>query len=148
MHDCTIFASGANFYKILPELDDAWAQILAAVPGSRLLLYPFNQNWSETYPQRAFGQRLRGALARHGVSSDRLLVFNRPSWGHDLTRSAETGGRLPVSYYPLWRGVSLLDPLMLGLPAIAMDGNNFRIESRLGPAARLRNSTKIRGDNA
>src|SRR5262249_57105976 len=45
--DAVVFVSGANFYKILPELDEIWMRILAAVPASRLLLYPFNPNWSD-----------------------------------------------------------------------------------------------------
>ena len=61
--DCVVFASGANFYKILPEHDEVWGRILAAVPGSRLLLYPFNPNWSDVYPERPFLQRtVRSAM--------------------------------------------------------------------------------------
>ena len=41
--DAVVFASGANFHKVVPELQDAWIRILASVPDSRLLLYPLDR---------------------------------------------------------------------------------------------------------
>src|SRR6202012_1848536 len=48
------FFSGGNFFKILPELSETWARILAAVPGSVLVLMPFNPNWSSSYQRLPF----------------------------------------------------------------------------------------------
>ncbi|MBC6472403.1 MAG: hypothetical protein GDA48_05980 [Hormoscilla sp. GM102CHS1] len=39
-----VYISGANIYKILPEVEAAWVKIIANVPNSVLLLYPFNPN--------------------------------------------------------------------------------------------------------
>lgn len=72
--DAVVFVSAANFYKITPEMQHAWARLLVAVPGSRLLVHPFNPNWSSRYPIKRFCAEFDRVLAAHGVASDRLVV--------------------------------------------------------------------------
>ena len=129
--DAIVFISGANFYKIIPEVQDVWIKILAATPGSRLVLYPFNPNWSSNYPVERFLERFRAAAAAHGISDDRLIVFApAPNRADVLTRL-----RLADIYldsFPFSGATSLLDPLEVGLPTVVMDGTPFR--ALVGPA--------------
>ncbi|NEP46507.1 MAG: hypothetical protein F6K35_47855, partial [Okeania sp. SIO2H7] len=71
----TIFISGANFYKIIPEMRETWAKILAKVPNSILVLYPFNPNWTNSYRFAPFIKQMRSVLKRHGIDSKRLVVI-------------------------------------------------------------------------
>jgi len=129
--DAVVFASGANCCKIMPELQETWAQILAAAPRSRLLLYPFNPNWTNQYPVRPFVHLLKAALNRHNVSPDRLLIFGTaPERGEIYSRLKLAD--VYLDSFPFAGATSLLDPLELGIPCIALDGANFR--SLVGPA--------------
>ena len=129
--DAIVFASGANFYKILPELDDIWLRILASVPDSRLVLYPFNPQWNNEYPVAAFMARLAAALRRHDIDPRRLLVFNTaPSRDAIVQRLALAD--IYLDSFPFSGATSLLDPLLAGLPTVVMSGASFR--SLVGPA--------------
>jgi predicted O-linked N-acetylglucosamine transferase (SPINDLY family) len=129
--EAIVFASGANFHKIIPEVERAWIDILERVPGSRLLLYPFNLNWSKSYPAESFLERFRAAAAARGVSDQRLLVFPASSNRADVFERLRLAD-LYLDTFPFSGATSLLDPLQVGLPVIAMDGASFR--ARVGPA--------------
>ena len=130
-HDAVVFASGANFYKILPEVEEAWLRILAAVPGSRLLLYPFNPQWNNEYPVEPFMQRLAGALRRHDIDPARVIVFGTARERGEILQRL-TLADLYLDSFPFSGATSLLDPLLLGLPAVVMNGASFR--SLVAPA--------------
>jgi predicted O-linked N-acetylglucosamine transferase (SPINDLY family) len=123
--DAVVFVSGANFYKILPELDDIWMRILSAVPRSRLVLYPFNPNWSGNYPVDTFVQRLGAAAARHDVDPARVVIFNSTPNRADIFERLGLG-EIYLDSFPFSGATSLLDPLKLGLPTIVKDGTSFR----------------------
>ncbi|HZL40132.1 MAG TPA: hypothetical protein VFC45_07605 [Pseudolabrys sp.] len=129
--EAIVFVSGANFYKILPELEEAWMLILAAVPESRLVLYPFNVNWSNAYPVDAFLERLNAAMARHGLEPGRLLVLRAAPNRADVLGRLRLGD-VYLDSFPFGGATSLLDPLELGLPAVVMEGEPFR--ARVGSA--------------
>ncbi len=126
-----VFVSGANFYKILPELEETWMKILAAVPGSRLMLYPFNANWSSAYPVDAFLERLNAAVVRHGLDLGRLLVLRAAPNRADVLGRLRLGD-VYLDSFPFGGATSLLDPLEAGLPVVAMEGEPFR--ARVGSA--------------
>src|SRR5262249_16089638 len=72
--DAVVFLSTANFYKMVAEVSEQWFHILALVPGSYLVLMPFNPNWSSSYQIVSFVARLRTQAAAAGVSIERLLL--------------------------------------------------------------------------
>ncbi|MDF0553486.1 glycosyltransferase [Kamptonema sp. UHCC 0994] len=120
-----VFISGANFYKILPELRESWAKILAAVPNSMLILYPFGPAWTRTYPATPFVNNLYAVLAKYGVDSKRLLIVKQlPSRGDvkEFLRLAD----VYLDSYPYAGATSLIDPLQVGLPTVVMEGNALR----------------------
>jgi predicted O-linked N-acetylglucosamine transferase (SPINDLY family)/glycosyltransferase involved in cell wall biosynthesis/predicted O-methyltransferase YrrM len=120
-----IYISGANFYKIIPEVEETWAKILARVPNSVLVLYPFNPNWAPIYPVTAFEERILATLARHGVGKDRLILLDA------VPNRADVKERLKVAdiyldSYPYAGMTSLIDPLEVGVPTVVMSGDYAR----------------------
>jgi predicted O-linked N-acetylglucosamine transferase (SPINDLY family) len=124
--EAVVFISGANFYKLIPELYELWMRILAATPGSRLVLYPFNPNWSAGgYPAEPLLDRLAAAMARHGISAQRLLVFPAAPGRAEILQRLKLGD-LYLDSFPFSGATSLLDPLEAGIPPVVMDGTCFR----------------------
>lgn len=120
-----VFISGANFYKILPELRETWAKILAAVPNSMLILYPFGPAWTRSYPATPFVNNLYAVLAKYGVDSKRLLIVKQlPSRG-DVKEFLGLAD-VYLDSYPYAGATSLIDPLQVGLPTVVMEGNALR----------------------
>ncbi|MBI3884824.1 MAG: tetratricopeptide repeat protein [Opitutae bacterium] len=128
--DALLFVSAANYFKITPEMQHAWAKLLAAVPGSRLLVHPFNPNWSSSYPIKRFCAEFDRVLAAHGVDPGRLHVstLKFPS------RSDVTGlmalGDVYLDTFPFAGVNSLVDPLEAAIPVVTWEGETFR--SRMG----------------
>jgi predicted O-linked N-acetylglucosamine transferase (SPINDLY family) len=120
-----VYVSGANFFKILPEVEEVWAQILSRTPGSRLILYPFNQNWSNSYPDEAFMRRLQGVLERHDVATERVIVLRPASSRADVLNRLSFCD-VYLDSFPFSGATSLLDPLDAGLPTVTLDGTTFR----------------------
>ncbi|WP_448600789.1 TylF/MycF/NovP-related O-methyltransferase [Thermoleptolyngbya sp.] len=129
--DEVIYISGGNFFKITPEVEHLWVSILQAVPQSRLLLYPFNPNWSNHYPKVAFYRRFLATLEQFGMERDRLLLLDATENQGDVKARLRLGD-IYLDTFPFSGVTSLLDPLLLGLPTILMDGDSFR--SRMGGA--------------
>jgi predicted O-linked N-acetylglucosamine transferase (SPINDLY family)/glycosyltransferase involved in cell wall biosynthesis len=123
--DDLIYISGANFFKITPELELIWAKILKQQPQAKLLLYPFNPNWSNHYPINAFKQRIKSAFLKSGIEENRLLILE------PVANFADVKARLAIAdvyldSFPFSSINSLIDPLEVGLPIVIRNGNNFR----------------------
>lgn len=130
--DAVLFVSGANCFKILPEMQEVWAEILQRVPGSRLLLHPFNPNWTNKYPEVRFQESFYKTLAKWGIGLDRLIVST-----HKLpTRSDVVAmmaiGDVYLDTFPYSGSISLTDPLETGVPTLVCEDNSLR--SRQGAA--------------
>lgn len=131
--DAIIFTSGANFYKITPELIHTWAKIIAAVPNSIIVLFPFGPNWSSSYPKQAFEEHLYNIFAEYGVSSDRVLILDpQPVPNREDLKEYYKLADVYLDSYPFAGTTSLIEPLQVNLPVIARQGNSFR--SSMGAA--------------
>jgi predicted O-linked N-acetylglucosamine transferase (SPINDLY family)/GT2 family glycosyltransferase len=131
--DAVVFTSGANFYKITPELIHTWAKIIAEVPHSVLMLFPFGPNWASNYPKQAFEQHLYGIFAEYGVSSDRVLALDpQPVPNRADIKEYFKIADVYLDSYPFAGTTSLIEPLQVNLPVIARRGNSFR--SAMGAA--------------
>jgi predicted O-linked N-acetylglucosamine transferase (SPINDLY family) len=123
--DAVLFASGASYFKFLPELDDTCGRVLAAVPGSHLLLYPFNPNGAASYETAALVQRIRRRVAAHGVDPARVViappVASRAD-AQELLRLAD----VYLDGFPYSGSCSLVDPLQVGVPPVVRDGAVMR----------------------
>jgi predicted O-linked N-acetylglucosamine transferase (SPINDLY family) len=131
--DAIVFTSGANFYKVIPELIHTWAKILAGVPNSIVMLFPFGPNWSSNYPKQAFEQHLHQIFAEYGVSADRILALDpQPVPNREDLKEYFKLADVYLDSYPFAGTTSLIEPLQVNLPVIARQGNSFR--SAMGSA--------------
>ncbi|MEO6875486.1 MAG: glycosyltransferase [Opitutaceae bacterium] len=130
--DATVFVSAANYFKIIPEMQHTWARLLAAVPDSYLLLHPFNPNWSSSYPIKQFCADFDRVLAAHGVAGSRLVVSSMKFPSRTDVKELLRLGDVYLDTFPFGGVNSLVDPLEVGVPVVAWEGDSFR--SRMGAA--------------
>ena len=124
--DVIVFSSGSNFFKILPELQETWAKVLKRVEGSRLLLHPFNPNWSNAYPIKKFERSMRDVFRRHGIEENRLIISTALLPTRADVRNLVSVGDVYLDSYPLSGFVSLVDPLESAVPPVVWHGETFR----------------------
>jgi predicted O-linked N-acetylglucosamine transferase (SPINDLY family) len=137
--DAAILAvTGANFFKIGPDLIDAWARILEAVPRAHLLMYPFNPNWTTHYPHKdGFLRFVQDRFGARGVGVDRLHVLEaQPSRAPIL--GVLSVADLYLDSFPYSGAVSLVDPLSVGLPPVVREGHTARCRQSAGMLRDLR----------
>lgn len=125
--DRVIFMSGANFFKIIPELIETWAKIIASVPNSVLVLMPFGPNWSNTYPKKSFIKQLNHHFTQHGIQTERLFVLDpNPVPNRDEVKEYLKIADIYLDSYPFSGTTSLIEPLQVGLPIVSRQGTSFR----------------------
>lgn len=120
-----VFFSAANCFKIIPEVSRAWARILAAAPGSRLVLMPYNPNWFDSYATALFRRRIARQLAEQGVAPERVIILDAVPARADLHAAMEMAD-VYLDSFPFAGACSLVDPLQVGLPVVAMAGATYR----------------------
>lgn len=123
--NAVVYISGANFYKILPEVELTWTKIINQVPNSVLVLYPFNPNWSSSYPVTAFRKRINNTLAKYGLSEERLIILNPAPNRADVQERLKLAD-VYLDSYPYSGMTSLIDPLQVDLPSIVLEGKTSR----------------------
>lgn len=121
----TVFISGANFYKIIPEVRETWAKILAATENSILVLYPFNPNWTNSYPATVFVRQMQAVLEKHGVDTNRLVVVKALPTMADIKACLKLAD-IYLDSFPYSGATSLVDPLSIGLPTVVTEGDSLR----------------------
>ena len=116
-----VFFSGANFFKIIPEVSLTWAKILAGVPNSVLVLMPFNPNWSTSYRVPPFVARIKQQFTKLGVSPDRLRIIDPVPTRADVHKVLATAD-VYLDAYPIAGRRSLLDSIIAGIPPVVRSG--------------------------
>lgn len=131
--DAVIFISGANYFKIIPELIYTWAKIIFGVPKSVLVLLPFGPNWSDVYPKKAFVNHLNKVFSKHGITAERLIVLDpQPVPNRQEVKAYFGIADVYLDSFPFAGTTSLIEPLQVNLPVIARRGTTFR--SAMGAA--------------
>jgi|SanBayMetagenome_1026888.scaffolds.fasta_scaffold08031_1 predicted O-linked N-acetylglucosamine transferase (SPINDLY family) len=129
--EAIVFISGANFFKIIPNLRETWAKILASVPNSVLVLYPFGSSWSKVYPKTPFIHSLYRRFEAYDVKPSRLILLdNLPS--RSEVKAVLQLADVYLDSYPFGGANSLVDPLEVALPTVTWEGDYLR--SRQGAA--------------
>ena len=111
------FGSFNSMTKITAPTVAAWGKILGRVPNSRLLLAAPALGEAET------ADRLRASFRSHGVSGDRLEL--RGWMPHHALLAAYGEFDIALSPFPYNAGVTLLEGLWMGVPAVALSGESF-----------------------
>ena len=120
-----LLVSGSNFFKLGPQVRQAWAEILAASPETYLVLYPFGPAWSSTYPHQIFLDDMHDRFCTLGVQANRLVLMRPFANSSDVTNLLRLAD-LYLDSFPYSGATSLLDPLLADLPPITMTGNRLR----------------------
>ncbi|AFY35674.1 glycosyltransferase [Calothrix sp. PCC 7507] len=128
-----IFSSGANFFKIIPELVETWAKIIAKVPNSVLILLPFGPNWSNAYPKKYFENKLKQVFSKYEILAERLIVLDpQPVPNREDVKEYFKSADIYLDSYPFSGTTSLVEPLQINLPVVSRQGTSFR--SAMGAA--------------
>ncbi len=125
-NDVVLFVTAAPSAKITPEVQHAWAKVLAAVPNSRLLVHPFGADTASDCPAKRFAAEFDRVLAAYGVSGDRLLVSTAKLGSRaDVAELLRTGD-IYLDTFPCAAVEAVLDPMQIGLPVVTCEGETFR----------------------
>jgi predicted O-linked N-acetylglucosamine transferase (SPINDLY family) len=100
-----------NFAKVSPGSLDLWAEILAVVPNSQLILHAYAGSHLDAVRQR---------FAAAGVSPDRLQFLAKQSWADYV----QTYGRIDIALdpFPYGGGITTCDALWMGVPVVSLIG--------------------------
>ncbi|MDX2223511.1 MAG: hypothetical protein SFV21_12225 [Rhodospirillaceae bacterium] len=121
-----LLASGTNYFKIGPDLLEAWARIMTNAPEAHLVLYPFNPNWTTHYPFKdGFLRFIQGHFKDRGIEADRLHVLDAQPSRAPLLGVLQQAD-LYLDSFPYSGAVSLVDPISAGCPPIVREGRFAR----------------------
>jgi Glycosyl transferase family 41 len=119
-----VFTSGGVIYKLTPELRRCWASLLKRVPDSRLVLYPFNQNWGAEAGHAYLFDRIKGAFAALGIEPERIEL--------NINLSPETivsilrRTTVYLDTFPYSGAASFIEPISALCPAVTLAGATQR----------------------
>lgn len=120
-----LFISVAVGFKIVPELSRIWVEILSRVPGARLILLPFNPNWSRRRESSALLQRIERQLLEAGLPADTVRLLAPVPTVADLHRLLGIAD-IYLDSFPYSGACSIYDPVAAGLPIVAWAGRTCR----------------------
>ncbi len=119
-----VFTSGGVIYKLTPELRRCWAALLKRVPGSRLILYPFNQNWGAEAGHAYLVDTLKATFAALGIEPERIELHM------NLTPDQIVGILRRTTVYldtfPYSGAASFIEPISALCPAVTLAGTTQR----------------------
>ncbi len=117
-----VFGSFNNAMKLSPKTIALWARVLQAVPGSQLLLK------APSMRDAAVQARFAALFVAQGIEASRLM-FRGPSGLADMMQ--EYGDMdIALDPTPYNGGTTTLQALWMGVPVVALTGDNF--VSRMG----------------
>lgn len=128
--DAFVFVSTADFRKITPEMQQAWARLLANVPGAYLLVHSFHQQQPSSHTIHHFYTEFEQTLKNEGVNSSRLVVSTVDLPSRSELQSLVGLGDAYLETFPVGEADRLVDALALGLPVVGWEGETVR--SRTG----------------
>jgi predicted O-linked N-acetylglucosamine transferase (SPINDLY family) len=100
-----------NYCKVSAATWGAWRRLLAAAPGSRLMVYS---------PFGVHRERVRGELAAAGVDPDRLSFAAKAPTAQYFERYH--GVDIALDPFPYCGGTTTCDALWMGVPVVTLAG--------------------------
>lgn len=122
------FASGNGLYKLTDEVLSAWARILAACEGSRLLLK------SPELTDTGIRQAMLTRLASQGIAAERVEMLGKSSQQEHIAWYSRAD--IVLDSFPYQGGFSACEPLWMGVPVITRQGGTRAAVSVLGSIGR------------
>jgi predicted O-linked N-acetylglucosamine transferase (SPINDLY family) len=123
--DYVTFGSFNRLDKIQEPVVRAWAEILRALPGARIVI---KNRWLSDPAHR---DRLIGLFAGNGVAPDRVELLSATARADHF--GAYRGVDLALDPFPHGGGMTTLDALWMGVPVVTFPGRT--ISSRLAAAS-------------
>lgn len=112
-----VLGSFNNWTKVSDGTVALWSRVLAAIPGSRLLLKTkFLDN-----PEVSGDAVAR--FARHGIAAERLILEGPAS--RDALLAAYNRMDIALDPFPFGGGVTTLEALWMGVPVVAQRGDRW-----------------------
>ncbi|WP_228056385.1 glycosyltransferase [Microcoleus sp. LEGE 07076] len=122
--ESVVFISGAPASIIIPELRETWAKIIAAVPNSILVLYPFGSG-RESWAAVPFYNQIRSTFGEFGLDKQRIVVIRALKNRADCIKCLKLADIYLESY--LCSDIcSVAEALLVGLPVVARKGQTGR----------------------
>lgn len=112
--DAFVFTSQAAPYKILPEMFELWARLVAIVDGSVLWLRPMRPEAQSN---------LRREAAKRGIAGERLIFAPSEPLPQYLARYGLAD--LYLDTYPFGSHTTVNDALFAGLPVLTLAGRSM-----------------------
>jgi predicted O-linked N-acetylglucosamine transferase (SPINDLY family) len=111
------FASFNNLMKITPRVLDTWCAILRQLPDARLLMK------TQQLDEQAVRDAMLAAFASRDIASSRIDLSGESD--HAGVLAAYGAVDIALQPFPYCGGVTLLEGLFMGVPAIALAGETF-----------------------
>jgi protein O-GlcNAc transferase len=111
------FGSFNNFMKASPETIKTWAEILHAVPGSKLMLK--HRGASDIAAREAFP----GFFEKHGIARERILITAQMP-AHRLHLDSFREIDIALDPFPYNGTTTTCETLVMGVPVIALEGRS------------------------
>ena len=89
-----------------------------AIPGSYLVIHPFNPNWSHSYPIERFCAEFDQVFASYGLDPKRLVISSVNFPSRTDVKELLRVGDVYLDTFPFGGVNSLIDPLEIGLPVV------------------------------
>lgn len=121
-----VLTSGASLYKLTPEMVEAWLDILARVPFTRLVLFPFAPSWSASYAKQEFSEHLLSKLVERGIGASRVRIIDTRGLNRLGIRNSMRNFHICLDSFPFSGSTSLIEPLELGMPVVTLADTTLR----------------------
>jgi protein O-GlcNAc transferase len=113
------FVSCNNPAKLTPDVVRLWSRVLAAVPGSRLML-----KYKDWFADEMLRRRFLGLFAREGIGPERLEMR-----GGDLGRFDQLAllneADVALDPFPFNGSTTSFEALWMGVPVVTLAGERF-----------------------
>jgi predicted O-linked N-acetylglucosamine transferase (SPINDLY family) len=111
------FGSFNRLAKVSAEAFGVWAQVLLAVPGSRMVLKTAELDDASTR------DRVIGHFIEAGVDARRITLLGRSSWEDHMAAFNQID--IALDPFPQGGGVTTLEGLMMGVALVALRGSTI-----------------------
>lgn len=123
------FGSFNNLSKVTPEVIRLWADVLHAVPDSRMVI-----KW-QTLNAASERERLQAAFIAEQIAPERLDLRG-PSWHQDMLKEYDDID-IALDTFPFCGGLTSCEALWMGLPVVTWPGSRPVSRQTLGFLAAL-----------